>query len=149
MSMNSVFDKQCYITTRDKLYLCYSNTDNCFSLNDTVNKSCLFNTYSLEKTSLFCNKVSYIRHSDTTIYLNDEPSANPIPLLVAYDHCSQTCLEEALYHEQKWKYENRIIHNIAGETLCYKDGLFYFQYREYDKYEDNTPYLLYIELNDV
>ena len=32
---NIIFDKQCYITTRNKLYIGYSKDNNCFCLNDS------------------------------------------------------------------------------------------------------------------
>jgi hypothetical protein len=145
--MNIFLDKKCYIVTRDNLYLAYSPDKNGFYLNDDIiDSSCLFYTYSLEETSSFCNKVSYIKHSLSDIYLSHIPSPSPEPILIAYDHCSERCLEDPLYHEKKWKYENRILHNITGEALCYKEGCFYFQYRNYYWSIDNTPYLSYVEL---
>ena len=46
--------------------------------------------------------------------------------------------------------DSRIIHNSIGEALCYRELEsneidFFFQTRKYDIYEDDTPYLSYIE----
>jgi hypothetical protein len=146
-----LFDNTCIIQTLHNNYVSYNLNTKSFYLSEIVDSSSIYSVYSFNTTYKYCNKLSYIKHKIDDIYISDNPSNIPIPLLICYDHCSITNLIDPEYMKKKWTYENRIIHNIAGESLCYREIEsneldFFFVYRKYDQIEDDTPYIRYISL---
>ena len=153
---NFILDKECYIYTRENKYLYCINeqTDNSsriFKLSTlSEDTNCLFQSYSIRSTHYVSNKICSIKSFNHSIYLSNNPSSIPYPLLIAYDHCNMNQIKDVVFRDLIWSNGSRIIHNSIGEALCYRELEsneidFFFQTRKYDIYEDDTPYLSYIE----